>query len=187
MQISQLPEEIWNTPALLYQPHYHLAGPQGMVLVGPRSIAITDLAPYSSWMAFRSRILDVLTKCANATIYKGPIRLGLRYINAFDEDVLGDLTISVTSPYIGMSIDSTQITLTGKQEGFSTRLLVSNSMATEDRQQCVVDIDISKKFDGANLDLGVVLDQLDDAHQIEKKTFFALLSKNLLDSLAPEY
>lgn len=185
--IAQLPEEAWNTPALIYRPHHHLVGPQGMVLVGPRAIAISDLAPYSGWELFRPRIVDVLTKCRNAEIYKTPIRVGLRYINFFERDVLEQLKISAAAPDLGMTTETTQITLSGRRNDFLARLIVSNAALVEDRRGTVIDIDISRKFESDEAMFEDTIAQLDLAHQLEKDCFFELIGDTLVSELAPEY
>lgn len=183
--MASVPKDVWSEKELIHKPHYHFVGPYGRILIGPRMLAVTCIAPYSGWGEFQVRINAAIDACSE--IFRRPMRLGVRYINFFPRDILPETLISVQQPKLPMQTDSTTITLAGKSDPFSYKVVVSNAAKIEEEQGSVIDIDVSCMFDlsaeAINLPTGI----LDLAHAAEKATFFSLLSDSLLSKLGPEY
>ena len=119
------------------------------------------------------------------------IRVGLRYINLFIDDIWENININVK--IISDEIHSDEIfvrTLLDKGE-YKVNLQTGNQLKLEDNQQVVgrasvIDIDTFKQ--GENIEFFENMNSiLERSHSIEKEIFFGLLKDNFLKSLNPEY
>ena len=89
LPILQIPEAVRNNDSnLLYQPHYKLTKDYYALQVGPKviSIAITD-QKYTTWDSYYEEIQDVFKKIKEVDFISNVLRVGLRYINIFAEDI----------------------------------------------------------------------------------------------------
>lgn len=188
--IASIPLEIRaNSSEFAYQPHYHLVGPNGMILIAPRAIGITELAPYGGWVLFRERILRVITAVAASGIFEGPIRLGLRYLNFFPFDATGRLNVSVVHAQMSTSPETTVLKTRTRLGSFVVQLLVSNAATYNGKTGTIIDIDVVCTDLPSDFisDSRSVTDVVEKAHGIEKSTFFSTLSDGLIAELIPEY
>ncbi len=97
LPILQIPEAVRNNdPNLIYQPHYKLLKEHYAFQVGPKviSLAITE-QKYTTWESYYDEIQSVFEKIKEIDFIDNVLRVGLRYINFFADDILKNLNISI--------------------------------------------------------------------------------------------
>lgn len=174
--------------------------------VDGNSITFNSAGIYPGWSAFR----DVFQQCVkplfdNSII--GPLqRLGIRYINRFDQVRIFDhISVSVQ---IGGSLPSThrqQVRAEFEQGGFWVVLTLVNGYPVEptlskattsgaelferpEKVFSLIDVDVIQLFDTNQPNsYENLLSQLEAAHTEEKAIFFSLLKPEFLQSLNPVY
>ena len=85
MPILQIPDQIRSKdPNLIYKPHYKLIKENFIVQVGPRIFSLVNVKEYSGWEKFSQEIKEVFKLLSKLHVIKEIKRLGLRYINLFE-------------------------------------------------------------------------------------------------------
>lgn len=191
LPILQLPEALREgEPNLQFQPQYRLRRGNFLVQIGPRTLSIVAIDRYPGWTAFRGEIVSVFNRVRDLGIIARVTRFGLRYIDFFDLNIFEKIGVQV----LVRNEDKAQQKLIARVEqpngNYFTTLMVSND-ATKDvpsgpRKGSVLDLDTFLP-DGADDFFDRMTNILDDAHDIEKNLFFALLRPDFLDELKPTY
>ena len=191
LPILQLPEQIRNQDTILkYKPYYKLPSTDGKFLfqVGARVISLVNLNPYSGWNVFSSRIGDLIQKVNKLEIIGGYTRVGIRYVNGFDCNILEKINLSLNMEDNSLKDLETSIRLAVPTDKFISTLQIANNAqvtkpdSTIDKGS-IVDIDIyieNPKED--------IINVIESGHQTEKRLFFSLLKKEFVEKeLNPEY
>lgn len=193
LPILQIPAAVRNQdPNLLFQPHYKLVKDHYILQVGPKVISLGIIDQnYTTWERYYSEIQEVFEKVNEIGFISEVMRVGLRYINLFIDDIWENININVK--IINDEIHSDEIfvrTLLDKGE-YKVNLQTGNQLKLEDDKQIVgrasvIDIDTfiqDKKIDFFE-NMNSILEK---SHSIEKEIFFGLLKDDFLKSLNPEY
>lgn len=193
LPILQIPEAVRNNDSnLLYQPHYKLTRDHYAFQVGPKviSLAITD-QKYTTWESYYEEIQNVFQKIREIDFISDVLRVGLRYINIFADDIWKNINISVK--VIENEITGEEIflrTVLPKDE-YKVLLQTGNQLNLEENNQIVGRaslIDIDTFIEGENINFFEDMNSiLEKEHSIEKEVFFGLLKDDFLKSLSPEY
>lgn len=190
---ASLPAEVLKLdPNLSFQPHYRLQGPRGTITVGPRTVAIAPLSvPYPGWPQLQKEFDSIFARLAPAGFIGTVERFGLRYVNFFDEDILPRLTLSFEINNISAMGVGTSFRTVLPERFCKLVLQVGSGMtlhSTPPRQGSAIDIDVFVDFPSIGGDLPQTFsDFLSNAHDVEKRLFFRLLTPELLSSLNPVY
>jgi uncharacterized protein (TIGR04255 family) len=193
LPILQIPEAVRNNdPNLLYQPHYKLLKDYYALQIGPKviSLAIID-QKYTTWESYFEEIQNVFEKINELDFISNVVRVGLRYINFFAEDIWKNINISVKiveNEIVGEEIFVRTIL---DRDEYKVALQTGNQLKLEDNNQIigrasVIDIDTFIQDQNINF-FGDMKPILIKGHTIEKEIFFKLLNKDFLKSLNPEY
>ena len=84
LPILQIPVPLReNDPNLMYQPCYKFKTKGNVLLVGPRAVAISTY-PYVDWATAAPLICGVLSRLNDVGLFDRIERIGLRYINLFE-------------------------------------------------------------------------------------------------------
>lgn len=193
LPILQIPEAVRNNDSnLLYQPHYKLTREHFAFQVGPKviSLAITD-QKYTTWESYYEEIQTVFEKIKEIEFISDVVRVGLRYINIFADDIWKNININVR--VIENEIADEEIflrTILARDE-YKVMLQAGNQLNLEENNQVVgrasiIDIDTSIEGENINFfeDMRSILEK---CHSIEKEIFFGLLKDDFKDSLNPVY
>jgi uncharacterized protein (TIGR04255 family) len=193
LPILQIPEAVRNQdPNLLFQPHYRLIKDYYALQIGPKviSLAITD-QNYTTWEKYYKEIHEVFNNIKEIGFISEVLRVGLRYINLFVNDIWENINISVK--IIGDEIASEEIfvrTLLSRDE-YKINLQTGNQLKLEGNNQVVERgsvIDIDTFIQGERIEFFENMNSiLEKSHTIEKEIFFGLLKDKFLESLNPEY
>ncbi|TAE25520.1 MAG: TIGR04255 family protein [Candidatus Kapaibacterium sp.] len=191
LPIRQIPQHILQKDeALRYQPYYQFAAPSLMVWLGAQVVSFTNSYPYIGWEAFRPKCLDVWNILNELGAIREIERLGLRYVNVFEEvEIFSKTSISPTLnlDFSGFTQKTSYFRTSFRRDAFGCLLQVSNELAElqQHRTASLIDIDIS--LEKEHLHNSTLIDTLDLAHTIEKELFFGLLQPAFLNTLNPEY
>lgn len=191
LPILQLPEAVRNSdPALKYKPLYRILNKDVIIQIGPDVLSISSPLPYIGWERFKSHVVNIIRLISGANIIKQVIRLGHRYINFFDVDMLPNITMSFQMTE-GYSIQNLQITTQVKDSSFENTIQFSNSSVMNinmpnERKGSIIDIDTFRDYPD-NSFLNNVDKEIEDAHQSEKTLFFSLLKNDFVETLNPRY
>ena len=193
LPIVELPETIRNEdPNLRYQALYELRkGSKIRLRVGPRVLTFANTRPYVGWTDWFGFIRSVLSRLEKTKVLEFAERLGIRYINLFEQSILDKVNLSVSINGVDLS-DQTTTPRTEFHDGDITKVLqVSNrvqvTLEGKKVNGSVIDIDCLHLFGRERSFYEAYPDIAVSAHQAEKKLFFGLLKPEFLETLNPAY
>ena len=110
LPILQLPEAVRNSdPALKYKPLYRIVNENVIIQIGPDVLSISSVIPYIGWESFKEHAAEIIRQVITADIINRVSRLGHRYINFFESNILNQITMSFNMTE-GYGIQNVQIT-----------------------------------------------------------------------------
>lgn len=193
LPILQVPEQIRkNDPNLKYKPLYRIESEKYIIQIGDDVLTISSKIPYVGWGDFSYHTINLINKIAKENIFDKVIRVGHRYINFFEGDIMDKLTIS--TPSINSYKTNNILVRTEVQDdnNFIDIVQITNSATYKSPQHktsisgSIIDIDSSKEYID-NYFLDNLESEIKQLHICEKKMFFSLLKEDFLDSLNPIY
>ena len=191
LPIMQLPEAVRiGDPTLKFKPLYRLLAKDVIIQIGPEVLSISSSLPYIGWEKLKCHVINILGLIKNADIIDHVIRLGHRYINFFEMDMLPNITMSFEMTK-GYNIQNIQITTSVKDFTLDNTVQFSNSSVMYPNQPneklgSIIDIDTYKDYKD-NYFLSNIDNEIEDAHKSEKTLFFSLLNRDFIDTLNPQY
>lgn len=193
LPILQIPEVVRNNdPNLLYTPHYKLIKEHYAFQVGPKviSLAITE-QKYTTWESYYDEIQSVFEKIKEIDFIDNVLRVGLRYINFFADDILENINISVKIIEHEIAGEEIFVRTILPRDEYKVILQAGNQLKFEENNLVIGRasvIDIDTFIEGENIKFFEEMNSiLEKGHSIEKEIFFGLLKKDFLKSLNPEY
>jgi len=133
---------------------------------------------YSGFAAFSKTIRDVLDCAQKFVAFEGISRLGVRYINVFDEpkDLFGSLNI--TPPFSSMEIDKTEEVLLKlvKREQEDITVNTTVSLSSNNNKSLFLDIDAFYNPSNIKWDIDLILSWISKAHDVVYENFDSLVS-----------
>ena len=191
LAVFELPEEILrNDPALVYAPRLRFAGEGFVIQFGPRVISLLTRGEYSGWGRIKEELAWLLERLKLAGFIHEGERLGMRYIDFFEEDIFSRLVLDVRSG--GQSISGVEMNFATvfRRGDLTARLLLNNgAMVTRGNKVIggsILDLDVWLEASGFDI-FGDAVEKFEEAHRCNKEIFFGLLKTDFLDSLAPSY
>jgi uncharacterized protein (TIGR04255 family) len=195
LPVMQLPEAVRKQdPNLRYKPSHRLSSGDAAILVGPRTLTVSVRNSYPGWKELKNRFESLLAVMDATNVVQNHVRFGLRYINFFEEDLYGNINVSLTSDGISLITDKTVIRTVLAQGDLACVLNISNSASFQPvapeseppRTGSVLDLDVYTDLTGRR-DVASLALLAETAHRFEKEVFFSLLSPTYLKSLNPVY
>ncbi len=193
LPILQVPEQIRkNDPNLKFKPLYRIEAERYIIQIGDDVLCISSKIPYTGWSEFSSRTIELIKKIAGENIINRVLRIGHRYVNFFEGDIMDKLTIS--KPTIsGYETNNLLVRTEIKDsDNFIDTVQITNSAAykspfnADTLSGSLIDIDSFKEYDN-NYFLENIESEINKVHNCEKNMFFSLLTAEFLDSLNPVY
>lgn len=193
LPVLQIPEAIRNSdPNMRFKPLYRLEGKSTIIQIGNDVLCISPRMPYYGWNEFEKFTVALIDNIFQANIISRVVRLGHRYINFFEGDIIHNLTLELKTqgPY---ALDQKMMVRSEVADGNFTHVIqVSNNARYKKDAQSVeilgsiLDIDTSREYLDKYFQLHFS-DELNQAHNSEKKLFFSLLVPAYIDTLKPVY
>lgn len=187
LPIMQLPEAVREKdPALKFKPLYRINNKNIIIQIGPDVICISSPIPYIGWSLFKQHVCKILYLInTNGAIIKKVTRIGHRYANFFDNNMLNNITMGFNMTD-GYDFNNIMITTQVKDNDFQNTIQFSNSAIYNQNKGSIIDIDTFKQYSD-NYFLENAEKEIEKAHQCEKKLFFSLLKADFIESLNPKY
>lgn len=187
LPILQLPEAVRATdPNFKFKPHYRISNERFVTQIGPDVVAISSFPNYAGWDEFSTQIFSILDRIEKVGIVSSVSRIGIRYINFFDNDIFKDIDLKVCIGNNDIAYKNTIIRTEIEQESFKSSLQVANNANHNNKLGSIIDIDT---FTESNLkDFFTNKETLiSDGHKKEKELFYSLLKEDFLKTLNPTY
>ncbi len=189
LPILQLPEEFRSQDAnLKRQPYYKLSRDNLSLSIGPKVFSISCYKDYIGWEEFSKVIEETFGIIDTLNIVTQVERFGLRYVNFFEEmDIFDNIVVQITKNDQPMDCDGKYIRVKNRVDQITSTIQIANKAKLRDRSDIgsIIDIDVSVKEPVTFFENRTQL--IENCHELEKKSFFELLTKNFLETLNPEY
>lgn len=185
LPILQLPDSLRNTdPNFQYKPHYRISNENFVVQIGPDVIAISSFPNYAGWEAFSKKIFSILEQIENIKIINKVERVGIRYINFFENDIFQNITLKVCIGNETVTNKNTVVRTEIEEGEFSSTLQIANNAINNDVVGSIIDIDTFRTINLSNFFIDKE-EIINNGHSTEKNIFYSLLQPNFLSTLNP--
>lgn len=193
---SEIPSAIRQVEAgLKYQATVELTDPENRaaVKIGANILSIHLLAPYPGWSEFKSRIEEALTDLFKRLPGVRIVRLGLRYVNAFEAErhgIIGvedlDLQVLLAGEDLGPSINLNFRKDRSENHAIMTKVASVDFVHGKLSKSATViaDIDVFTPREYSESNHSSVMKWIEQAHDFEKDSFFALLTDSQIKELS---
>lgn len=192
LPILQFPENLRQVnPDFTYQPHYRIKNKRFVVQIGPQVMSIGCIGNYPGWNVYKDEIIRSFSILKEFEITNGIVRLGLRYINFFqDIDIFEKLDVELLNRNSFFAGRNSFVRTEFIENELTHILQVGNSgNLTKDNvttNGSLIDIDVSRTIHLENF-FENVEKQISNLHDAEKQIFFGLLDEKYLDTFNPTY
>ncbi len=187
LPILQLPEAVRTTdPNLKFKPHYRISNQNFVTQIGPDVLTISSFPAYVGWGNFSIQIFKILDKIQKIGIINSVIRIGIRYINFFNDDIFQNINLKISFRDNDIEYKNTIVRTELEEGNFKSSLQVANNANYENKSGSIIDIDTSTESNLDNFfkEKEVIINK---GHAIEKDLFFSLLKDDFLQTLNPTY
>jgi uncharacterized protein (TIGR04255 family) len=187
LPILQLPDVVRvSDPNFKYKPHYRISNNNFVIQIGPDVLSISSFPKYLGWQAFSKTIFDVLQKVEKIGIISKIERIGLRYVNFFENNIFDKINLKVCISSDNIFYKNTVVRTEIEQGEFNSTLQIANNAINSGRLGSIIDIDT---FSVVNLEsfFDKKIDIVNNGHKKEKELFYSLLKEDFLNSLNPKY
>jgi len=188
LPILQIPEAIRKSdPNLKNKPLYRISNEKYVIQIGIDVLTIGSHPKYVGWGEFSKTIYSILDKIDRLKIIQGVYRLGLRYVNFFEDDnifknIKLDVNLSGKSMIGQKSVFRTEI----KEGNVKSVLQISNDAKSKNKSGSLIDIDCSRTSELQDF-FKKKEELINNIHSTEKKLFFKLINDDYLKKLNPTY
>jgi len=192
LPILQLPETVRaQDPNLKYQAYHKISKDNITLNIGPRVLTFVNVSPYVGWDKWSSLFVEVLGNIIETGVVETVERIGLRYINLFDENIFGEVKCKVELIGAELGEESTHLRTEIVDGKFIKVLQIGNSVNVITNgttlKKSVIDIDCLYNIEDSSFFFDNYKEIINDAHTKEKELFFSLLKESFLEKLNPEY
>lgn len=190
LPILQVPEAVRDLDSTLRnQAHYSLYNESFKLNIGPRVVTliqnIKEGQAYVGWDTVNAEITNVVNTLKDLSIVKTIDRLGVRYINFFNDNILDNINITLNTHLTSTTTALIQEVPLGN---FTVRLQIASNVdvikAGQPKKGSVIDMDIYKT---GGIPLEELISSIQSAHEEAKKLFFGILKQEFIDTLNPSY
>jgi len=188
LPILQLPETILiQDPKFIFKPLYRISNQSFVVQIGPDVLTISSFPEYLGWKEFSKQIFNILDRIKEINIINSVLRIGLRYINFFENhDIFKDIRLKISLRNKNIENKNTIVRTEIEQNIYKSSLQVANNVSLDNKLGSIIDIDTSSA-ENINTFFNNKEKMINDAHFYEKELFFRLLKEEFLKTLNPIY
>lgn len=196
LPLAMTPEHIRNNdPNLKFRPLYRIRNnqdPNFIVQIGPSDITISSSPYYVGWDQFHENINYVVNNVMNLGIISNIIRVGIRYINFFENvDIFhGNANVEIIANGVQLPYSETHLRTIFKSGNMNTILNIGNEMTLNNMGKIsrgsIVDVDtfMNSGLDSFDQNFDNIICKI---HKEEKSQFFSILSNEFINKLDPQY
>lgn len=191
LPIAEMPEEFFrHDPGFMYAPRMRFIGTGFVIQFGPRVISLLTKGNYPGWTRVGEELAWLLGRLKGAGFIHEGERLGMRYIDFFEDDIFSRLVLNIHSDGQAVAGVEMNFATVFRRGDLSARLLLNNGAFVTRGNQVISGsiLDLDVWLEASDFDVfGDAAERFEDAHRCNKEIFFGLLKTDFLDSLAPEY
>lgn len=188
LPILELPSFVRdNDPNLKFSPYYRMTNDNFSFQIGPRCFSLACPKEYKGWVKYSEEIEWVFNEMKGLDFVKNPLRLGVRYINFFENmNVFEKIQIELFLAKNSMISNTNVLRSEFDFQDFHCVFQMTNSAL------------LDGNIKGSSLDIDVIYENKSDmlenhekiislARDVEKTLFFGILKTDFLATLNPEY
>lgn len=196
---AMLPEPMrMINPELAYTPRVRLKFKGVLVMIGERSVAVTNQAPYLGWPRFKALIEEVFNDLLSSKLISGIERLSIKYLNVLKAKEepspqkalawnpgVGGLELDIRTTHMRTEIrNGSLVTIVQLTGGVTVQ--VPNRAAEEG---ALIDIDTVMPMEQqeAGKFANSLSNELDRVRRVNKEVFFECLTDEAVQALGPTY
>ena len=193
LPILQVPSQLRDADAQLrYQSCYRFEGKGHDILLGPRNLALST-HPYVDWSSAEPTLKDLLDKLHNLNLFDVIERIGLRYVNLFENlNILEHTTLKIE--FSGAPICNELVNLHFERQETEIKIVtkianVATVVGPPVKNGSVLDIDViceNLKIAGSETPTQI-LQLFRQANKHADDTFFRMLKPEFLERFGPEF
>lgn len=192
LPILQLPEAIRRQdPSLKYKAHHQFKKDNLILSIGPDVLVFSNISPYVGWGRWSNFFYEILKKLLKIDVLDKVERVGLRYINIFDDNIFDKVDCEIKIIDDILTGQSTNLRTEILDENIIKVLQIGNSVTMMSDNNpvhgSIIDIDCLMNIDDTSDFFKSYHDIIEYAHNKEKELFFSLLKKEFLEALKPIY
>lgn len=190
---ASIPETfVEKDPHLPFMPRYQLRKDEFILQIGTSVISINNPGDYVGWEKFSETIYFVLDQMFELDLMHEITRIGLRYIDFFENNVFDKINIDVTHNQESFSDQDLFLRYTKTVDDYRSTVQIANQVTVANNADQIQlqgsTIDIDTFYTGQiPVDKDNIKDIIEAAHIKEKEIFFGLVTEEFLQELNPEY
>jgi uncharacterized protein (TIGR04255 family) len=192
LPIAQFPDELRAAnPQLRFAPFYQATASPFQLNIGPNVLSVVNSGKYVGWDdEFFPFLKDIVSKLENSGVVRNYLRIGLRYINFFENDIFDNITLAITQNSEPLKSIQTNLSTIFESESSLTRVLIQNNttvnLGNKQGKGSIIDTDTCHEpKDGIPSDK--IIETVSKVHDDSLSIFFSLLKKEFIKTLNPEY
>ncbi len=192
LPLFELPDQFkQQIPGSIHLPQYQFHSDQFVVNLAPQMIGLgVQAMRYPGWSVVQGELSTFLDKVVDDGFMGEGARLGVRYSDFFELNIFDHIDLAIGVNGKTVKDKDRQFTTVFQEGPMTIRLVLINGAFMENshgpRRGSVLDIDVA--FGPLDFELNSnVLERFTQAHDTIKNLFFGLVSKDLLESLKPQY
>lgn len=146
----------------------------------PNSFVLNTKDNYPLWSNYYDEIKKFIELVLNSEAFSGITRIGLRYVNTFENiDIFDKVNTNLELNFEGSNNSNTSLKTEFSEGDYRIILNVGNgiNLIPENKIVSVVDIDVISEIK-ENTSISDVLEIIKEAHKIEKRLFFVKVLKS---------
>ncbi len=191
LPILQIPEQLRNNdPKLKYQALHRLIKDNLSLSVGPNVLTFGNHQEYVGWTRWSEFFENIIEKLKSTNIFQKVERIGLRYINIFNENIFNNLNIELKINKNKLINETSNLRTELLDSGFIKILQIGNAVKIQNNTNAftgsLIDIDCIYNFNNESF-IKIYLEIVNKAHDKEKELFFSILKKDYLNKFEPNY
>ena len=196
---AMIPEQLRAMqPELAYAPLVQLRFKGVLVMIGERSITVSNPAPYLGWVHFKPLIVEVFTDLLESKLVPSVERHSLKYTNVLKADDTPDslraLAWSLGVGQLDLNMQATTLRTEAVTDGLVTIITLSGGVTIQAEgrppvQGSLIDIDTicQDRPQGAEAFAASMASELDRVRKVNKEAFFQCLTEEAIHALDPVY
>ena len=185
-------------PELAFAPLVQLKFKGVLILVGERSVTVSNPAPYLGWMAFKSLIINVFSYLIESKLITAVERFSLKYTNVVRStektSSLENLDWLVNVGKLHLNMPATSMRTETVTHGLPTIINITGAVLVQAAGQAPVEgtlIDVDTIFSGPQQTAEAfalsMASELDRVRKANKEVFFECLTDDAVNALEPTY
>ena len=199
LPMAMIPEQMRAMqPEMAFAPLVQLRFKGVLVMIGERSITVSNPAPYLGWASFKRLIVEVFTVLFESELVSSVERYSLKYTNVLKAnetpDSLGALDWALGVGQLALNKQATTLRTETLTDGLVTIITLSGGVTVQAENQApvqgsMIDIDTicQNKPQGAEAFAASMSSELDRVRRINKEAFFECLTDEAIHALEPVY